>query len=233
MPTGEFEQGWQQRYDNWAAKYKDDHLIAGWSAEGLSRRLALLLKVLPQVELQPGSSILDLGAGPGTYTRALSRLGYHCIGFDFSSNVINAAKQKGKAESYVQGNAYELPFQKSVFSAVVCVGVLQSLSRPEIALGEMVRVLAPGGSLFLDGLNALFWLRLLAGLANRVEKKLKCYDPRDVRMQAERLGLVDTQIHWLAVPRWSQVLARSTRGEKISPMTRVLGHSFLLHARKP
>jgi Methylase involved in ubiquinone/menaquinone biosynthesis len=232
MPIPEFEHGWQQRYDNWAAKYNDDHLIAGWSAEGLSRRLALLLEVLPQAGLPPGSSILDLGAGPGTYTRALGRLGYDCIGLDFSRNVIHAAKRKSSSDTYIQGDAYNLPFRNSVFGAVVCIGVLQSLSRPAIALGEMSRVLAPGGSLFLDGLNRLFWLCLLTGLAKKDDKKLKYYSPREIKIAAERAGFIGTQIHWLAVPRWSQLLARSARGDKISPIASILGHSFLLHAKK-
>ena len=235
MAEFDFERNWQARYEQWAIKYDADHLISGWSAEGLARRFELVFALLEQADLKPGSRVLDLGAGPGTYTRAISGKGLRCIGLDYSRNVLAAAKRKGNGESYIQAEAYNLPFCKGSFDAVVCIGVLQSLDRTAEALAEIARVLTPGGWMFLDGLNRFFWLRLLrrAGLASREnEKRLNDYSPYEIRLVSEQLGFRRPEIHWLAVPRHAQSLAGPARGHQVSIMGSVLGHSFLLKATK-
>jgi ubiquinone/menaquinone biosynthesis C-methylase UbiE len=235
MAEVDFERNWQARYEQWAIKYDADHLISGWSAEGLARRFELFFRLLGRADLKPGSRVLDLGAGPGTYTRAISGTGFRCIGVDYSRNVLAAAKRKGNDEPYIQAEAYHLPFRNGSFDAVVCIGVLQSLGRTAEALSEIARVLTPGGWMFLDGLNRFFWLRLIrrARLFSREnEKRLNDYNPYEIRLVSEQLGFCRPEIHWLAVPRYGQSIAGPARGHKVSITGSVLGHSFLLHATK-
>jgi len=157
MVENRLEKTWWARYERRAAKFTEEYKIAGWSEEGLARRLALVQRAISSASLDRGSLILDLGSGPGTYTRALNAAGYRCVGLDYSWNVIQSAKQRC-ADAYLQGEAYELPFRNSAFDAVICIGVLQTLASPNRALAEMARVLAPGARLFLDGMNSDFWL---------------------------------------------------------------------------
>jgi len=235
MVRGDFEKSWHARYENWASKYKDDHLIAGWSAEGLSRRLALVLSLIKDLSLKPGSLVLDLGAGAGTYTRAISNIGHTCLGLDYSKRVIEAAKEKGKGEHYIQGEAYNLPFRANVFDAVVCIGVLQSLKDPEYALGEMQRVLMPGGHLFLDGLSRIFWLhrfRSWKEALNGENARMNYVNPYRLRRGAESMGFSDGKLYWLGVTKLSPEWIVDSKGFVPFLFAHLAGHAFLLYERK-
>ena len=50
--------------------------------------------------------------------------------------------------AFVSGDAYRLPFPDKAFDAVICSEVLEHLIEYEQALGEIARVLKPGGSYF-------------------------------------------------------------------------------------
>lgn len=74
-------------------------------------------------------------------------------------------------EKVVEGTLVALPFASRQFDIVMCSWVLEHLEQPEIVLGEIVRVLKPGGHfLFItpNALNYLIWARRL--VPNRVSK---------------------------------------------------------------
>jgi ubiquinone/menaquinone biosynthesis C-methylase UbiE len=235
MVSGKLEESWRARYDRWANQLDSEHQIAGWSEQGLSRRLALVLRTMEQTNLEPGSTLLDLGAGPGTYTRALGARGHKCLGLDYSWNVIKIAKVKDAAGRYLQGEAYHLPFRDRSFDAVLCVGVLQSLQSINEAMMEMQRVLKPGGYLLLDGLNSLFWLHRLRRWREAVkglEKRMSYYSPYHLTEEMKRFRLREAQIHWLATPASFQSWFSRRREDGSYLLSRLFGYSFLVLARK-
>ncbi|KIW02452.1 uncharacterized protein PV09_06262 [Verruconis gallopava] len=118
--------------------------------------------VLPYI--QPIHRILDVGCGPGTITTGFvpfASLG-EVIGVDYSSEIINHAKEVAKSRGlgdkvkFIQADLLEtLPFEDNSFDVVFASQVFQHL-RPEqnaiIALKECRRVLKPGGLLAIrDG----------------------------------------------------------------------------------
>lgn len=234
MVNGRLEENWRARYERWATEHILEYQIAGWSEEGLARRLALVLRVIEETNLKPGSCVLDLGAGPGTYTRALSARGHKCLGLDYSWNVIKVAKSKDATGRYLQGEAYHLPFQNHSFDAVLCVGVLQSLYSPKQAMLEMQRILKPAGYLLLDGLNSLFWLHSIRNWRERInglEKRMRYYSPFGLIQEMNRFGLRETQIHWLATPKAFQSWLPSGARSKVYLGARLFGYAFLILAR--
>lgn len=50
----------------------------------------------------------------------------------------------------VQGSALDLPFRSDTFDLVLSQAVLEHVTNPQRAVDEMVRVLAPGGRLFMQ-----------------------------------------------------------------------------------
>jgi SAM-dependent methyltransferase len=229
------EKQWRARYDRWAGQHKADHQIAGWSERGLSRRLALVLRSLESAPIAKGCQILDLGAGPGTYTRSLTELGYRCVGLDYSLSVVKIAKNKDKSGRYLQGEAYNLPFREGAFDALLCVGVLQSLQSIDIAIAEMHRVLKPGGYLLLDGLNSLFWLHGLRSLKEKLrglERRMSFYNPFRLTEEIERIGLRAPQIHWLTIPEALQNSCAGAKRSRSRLLSLLLGHAFLIVAQK-
>lgn len=104
--------------------------------------------------LVAGSSLLDVGCGPGTITADLAaRLGEGTVvGVDRSAEVIELARREhasgsGAELAFRVGDVYQLEFAEETFDVVYAHQLLQHLARPVEALVEMKRVLKRGGLL--------------------------------------------------------------------------------------
>lgn len=119
--------------------------ISGPSA-AKERRMALEM-----MEVRQGDQVIDVGCGPGNYTRHLAEAAGDglTIGLDASEAMVAAAARQGGRENlaYMRGDACALPFEDESFDVACSVGVIHMIDTPMVALGEMVRVLAPGGRL--------------------------------------------------------------------------------------
>jgi ubiquinone/menaquinone biosynthesis C-methylase UbiE len=99
--------------------------------------------------------VLDVATGTGRLPMALLRDRFpgRIIGLDLSLGMLHQAHRKlqpyGDQVRLIWQDASHLPFEDGVFDAVTCLESLEFLPRPLEALDEMVRVLAPGGVLFL------------------------------------------------------------------------------------
>ena len=96
--------------------------------------------------------VLDLACGPGNFTRSIADSGEktRVIGFDLARQMLDRArhltpKQDYPKVEYMRGSALSLPFRPGVFDAVICCGALQLFTDYDQALGEISRVLRPGG----------------------------------------------------------------------------------------
>jgi len=102
--------------------------------------------------LAPGQDLLDVGCGPGTITVDLARLVApgRVIGVDASADVVAEARRTGAdvdSVRFATGDVDALAFDDASFDVVHAHQVLQHLTDPVAALGEMRRVLRPGGVL--------------------------------------------------------------------------------------
>jgi ubiquinone/menaquinone biosynthesis C-methylase UbiE/uncharacterized protein YbaR (Trm112 family) len=102
--------------------------------------------------------ILDVATGTGRLPLALLRdrfaaTGGRIVGLDLSRGMLRQARAKLAPyqdwASLVWQDASDLPFDSGTFDAVTCLESLEFLPKPQEALAEMVRVLAPGGVLFV------------------------------------------------------------------------------------
>jgi len=99
-----------------------------------------LLSLLPDVA---GLTVLDAGCGTGRYLRLARERGATAVGVDLSAPMLARAYADGG--SVARGNICALPIDSTSIDAVVCGLVLGDVPHLEIALGEMARVLRPGG----------------------------------------------------------------------------------------
>lgn len=195
---GKFEKEWCDRFKRFAESYKDDHLISGWSCNGLRRRLTMFEEIFKGQKLPTPSKILDLGCGGGTYVRYLASLGHKVVGIDYSINSIKraSAADKDRAGIYLGGDAYNLPFYKESFDLVVSIGVLQTIGNPERALDEMIRVLRSKGVLVVEFLNALELIALSRSSIEKLTGKLprvRTYSPFQISCWLKERGLRDVR----------------------------------------
>lgn len=98
--------------------------------------------------------ILDAGCGNGRYSLFLLKHADEdalITGFDFSHKMLLRARQRLKSErvTHVAADLTKLPYADGSFDAVVCGWVLEHLPDPRMGLGELARVIRPGGKLLL------------------------------------------------------------------------------------
>lgn len=108
------------------------------------------------LDLQPGSTVIDIGCGPGNFTRRFSETVAPdglAIGFDGSRPMLERAQtEEGgdpKTLAYILGDATNLPFEDATADAICCFAALHMFPDPYRSLDEMARVLKPGGRLAL------------------------------------------------------------------------------------
>ncbi len=119
-------------------------------------------QALDLADLQPGKKVLDVGCGTGSLLiEAAGRVGPSgsVQGIEPSSEMIAHARRKAGAQgvkaSFEEGSADCLPFGDASFDVVFCTMVLHHLPVPmqTAALGEMCRVVRPGGQVVIVDLN--------------------------------------------------------------------------------
>ncbi|HEV8325127.1 MAG TPA: methyltransferase domain-containing protein [Myxococcota bacterium] len=93
--------------------------------------------------------VVDLGCGPGNYTRALWHGGAATVvGVDLSPVMLaRAASSGGEGLCFVRASAMDLPFADASVDAVCCAGALHLFDDPDRAMREIARVLVRGGVL--------------------------------------------------------------------------------------
>lgn len=100
--------------------------------------------------LGSGTSLLDVGCGPATLTADLARrvAPGRVVAIDRAGSVLDEARSRladlDNAEVRM-GDVYNLEFEDASFDVVHAHQVLQHLTDPVRALGEMARVSGPGG----------------------------------------------------------------------------------------
>jgi ubiquinone/menaquinone biosynthesis C-methylase UbiE len=114
-----------------------------------------LLDQVMKNRYEPGERILDAGVGGGRNLHWFSHGDYDLYGVDSNALAIRALKEKYPAwatEQLQVAGLDALPFPDAFFDHIICSAVLhfaQSEKHFLQMLEEMIRVLAPGGSLFI------------------------------------------------------------------------------------
>jgi len=97
------------------------------------------------IDPKPGETILDIAAGTGTSAKAIAKSGADVVALDFSPGMVAEGRKRHPDLAFVEGDAESLPFPPSSFDAVTISFGLRNVNNPQLALGEMYRVLKPGG----------------------------------------------------------------------------------------
>ncbi|WP_327699615.1 methyltransferase domain-containing protein [Streptomyces sp. NBC_00459] len=132
-------------------------LVAGLDAQdgadGVRR-----LRVWAQSALDPwpGEQVIDVGSGTGSQTLALAAAvgpTGDTVGIEANPALREVAERRaaaaGSTARFLDGDALALPLPDATVDVVWCERVLQHLSEPDRAVGEIARVLCPGGRVVL------------------------------------------------------------------------------------
>ncbi|MCG8927253.1 class I SAM-dependent methyltransferase [Lentzea sp. CC55] len=134
---------WQEYWNRKSEKYDREMGALDRRVFGDSRRWACSRATGEVLEVAVGTG-LNLPHYPAGVT---------LTGLDLSDRMLDLARTRaaglGRPVALHQGTAHALPFADSSFDTVVCTLGLCAIPDHETAVGEMVRVLRPGGSLIL------------------------------------------------------------------------------------
>lgn len=104
------------------------------------------MRLLPEVT---GLRGLDLGCGEGHNTRLLAGLGARMTGLDISVRFLRAARQAERAEQrgigYLHASGEQIPLAAGSVDFVTAIMSLMDMPDLAAVLGEVRRVLRPGG----------------------------------------------------------------------------------------
>jgi ubiquinone/menaquinone biosynthesis C-methylase UbiE len=103
--------------------------------------------------LKPGDKVLEIGCGIGSVVFELSKQGHDITGTDISSEAIAyGLKKYGDIRLEVQA-AETLPYEDESFDVVLSFDLFEHIAQIDRHVGEVRRVLRPGGAYLLQTPN--------------------------------------------------------------------------------
>ncbi len=102
---------------------------------------------------------LDVGCGPGLLSRLAARRGYAVTGVDISRHMIDAARSLSAGnETYIVRGLDGLVAEGAKASVVSASSLLVVIPNPELVLGQLERLVRPGGLLLvIEAGNGFNW----------------------------------------------------------------------------
>ena len=105
-----------------------------------------------------GDTVLDLGCGNGRLYQMLAKKQVQYVGLDQSEELLKIAREKFPDAEFVVGEMSDLDFETEKFDTLYCIAALNHIPGRELqlqCLGEMYRVLKPGGKVLMANWNLL------------------------------------------------------------------------------
>ncbi|HYH27665.1 MAG TPA: methyltransferase domain-containing protein [Actinomycetota bacterium] len=146
-----------ERPRNDPAQYED---LAGewWRPDGAFAALHWLADVRARsVPAANGGRplLLDVGCGGGLLAPHVR--GYRHVGLDLSASALTEARRHGVEP--VRADALRLPVRDGCADVVVAGELLEHVADVDAVVGEIARVLRPGGVVVMDTINSTWWSR--------------------------------------------------------------------------
>jgi ubiquinone/menaquinone biosynthesis C-methylase UbiE len=122
-------------------------------------RTSLALRWIDELRLPPASPVLEVGCGAGIIAVELARRGLDVVATDPVEAMLDQARGRAAGAGvedrirFSPADVHALGFPDGTFRLLVGLGVLPWIDRPEAALAEAARVLAPGGYLIVSTNN--------------------------------------------------------------------------------
>ena len=139
---------------------------------------------------QGGQITLDIGCGSSRIVQTLPGV----VGMDLGMHKLRWLRAPGR--SLVQGSLTRMPFRDASFDTVLCSEVIEHIPRADVHLGELARLVRPGGLLILGTPDYsrrrwvfLEWLYGKVFPNGYVKEHINHYTRSGLQAELERMGL--------------------------------------------
>lgn len=163
---------------------------------------AMLVK---RAGVRAGQTVLDVACGTGVVSVTAARLGARVTSLDLTPELLERARENayiaGVHVQWIEGDVENLPFADASFEVVLSQFGHIFAPQPEVAIGEMLRVLKPGGTIaFSTWPPDLFVGCMFALSAKYMPTPTKAVPPPpmwgDPSIVRQRLGSAVKDIHF-------------------------------------
>jgi SAM-dependent methyltransferase len=108
-------------------------------------------RLIKRAGVRAGQRLLDVACGTGVVSVTAARLGARVTGLDLTPELLERARENARIAGveidWHEGDVEALPFGDASFDVVTSQFGHIFAPRPEVAIGEMLRVLKPGGTI--------------------------------------------------------------------------------------
>lgn len=189
----------KQTFDNWPERYD---LWFSTPVGALVKQYERDL-ILDMLQPRARECIADIGCGTGIFTQSVIAHGARVIGVDVSEPMLEVARRKLPAESFLPlaADMRVLPFGDGQFDKALSITALEFVADAEAAMAELFRVTRAGGHVVVATLNSLSpWAARRSENARDNDRSIFRHayfrSPDQLRALAPVAGIVRTAIHF-------------------------------------
>ena len=145
---------WAKWFEERANKYDTDYQRVAYTSEkSMISRFKICLST---IKIKENMNILDIGSGTGNFLESVEKefSNVNVIGIDIAINMLIISRQKDTNADFIKADVLKLPLKDGSMDCITCMEVLSNFNgSEEMALREIVRVLAPNGQVFLTAID--------------------------------------------------------------------------------
>ncbi|MBN2039812.1 MAG: class I SAM-dependent methyltransferase [Spirochaetes bacterium] len=159
--------------------------------------------IMKLLQLKPEDTYCEIGCGGGVLLRIALEKANKASAIDHSPDMVDLAQKnnetavKQKRAEILPGDAEKLPWKDNSFSACGCANMFFFIEYPQKALGEIYRVLKPGGRFAMATMSK----GILGKLTFGILYKLKIYSNKEMHQMFTMAGfsniVINNNLGWL------------------------------------